>query len=78
MSNQCRIDVESMPNRPLRWEGEADSREKCVGDFCSINFGGFCRGFSWRIFLEDFSGHFFPTKMRKKNQAIKSAKKSGG
>ena len=35
----------------------------------------------WRIFpgifLEDFSGHFFPTKMRK-NPARKSAKKSGG
>ena len=24
-------------------------------DFCSINFGGFCRGFSWRIFLGTFS-----------------------
>ena len=36
----------------------------------------------WRIlpgiFLEDFSGHFFPTKMRRKNPARKSAKKSGG
>ena len=45
-----------------------------------------CRGFLlyifWRIFpgifLEDFSGHFFPTKMRKNNPATKSAKKSGG
>ena len=44
-----------------------------------------CRGFLlykiWRIlsgiFLEDFSGHFFPTKMRK-NPATKSATKSGG
>ena len=44
-----------------------------------------CRGFLlytfWRIlpgiFLEDFSGHFFPTKMRRKNPATKSAKKSG-
>ena len=24
-------------------------------DFCCINFGGFCRGFSWRIFLGTFS-----------------------
>ena len=42
----------------------------------SINFGGFCRGFSWRIFL------FFtfpPRKMRRKNLAsTKSAKKCGG
>ena len=29
--------------------------QKCVGDFCSINFGGFCREFSWRIFLGTFS-----------------------
>ena len=33
--------------------------QKCVGDFCCVNFGGFCRGFS---ILEDFSGHFFPQK----------------
>ena len=51
-------------------------------DFCCINVGGFSRGFSWRrifagIFLEDFSGHFFPTKMRRKNPARRSAKKSG-
>ena len=26
----------------------------------------------------DFSGHFSPTKMRRKNPATKSAKKSGG
>ena len=45
-----------------------------------------CQGVSsfkiWRIFpgifLEDLSGHFFPTKMRRKNPATKSAKKSGG
>ena len=43
-------------------------------DFCCINFGGFSRGFSWRIFL----GTFFPTKMRRKNPARKSAKKSSG
>ena len=24
-------------------------------DFCCINFGGFSRGFSWRIFLGTFS-----------------------
>ena len=47
--------------------------QKCVGDFCCINFGGFCRGFCWRIFLG-----IFPTKMRRKNPARKSAKKSGG
>ena len=29
--------------------------QKIVGDFCCINFGGFCRGFSWRIFLGTFS-----------------------
>ena len=28
--------------------------QKFVGDFCCINFGGFCRGFSWRIFLGTF------------------------
>ena len=36
----------------------------------------------WRIFpgifLDAFSGHFFPPKMRRKNPARKSAKKSGG
>ena len=42
-------------------------------DFCCIHFGGFSRGFSWRIFLGTF-----PTKMRRKNPARKSAKKSGG
>ena len=29
--------------------------QKIVGDFCCIKFGGFCRGFSWRIFLGTFS-----------------------
>ena len=48
--------------------------QKCVGDLCCINFGGFCRGFSWRIFSEQF----FPPKMRRKHPATKSAKKSGG
>ena len=36
--------------------------QKCVGDFCCVNSGGFYRGFSWRIFLGTF-----PTKMRKKS-----------
>ena len=43
-------------------------------DFCCIHFGGFSRGFSWRIFL----WALFPTKMERKNPARKSAKKSGG
>ena len=47
--------------------------QKCVGDFRCINFGGFCRGFSWRIFLGTFSH-----KNEEKNPARKSAKKSGG
>ena len=42
-------------------------------DFCCINFGGFSRGFSWRIFLGTFSH-----KNEEKNPARKSAKKSGG
>ena len=29
--------------------------QRCVGDFCCINFGGFSWGFSWRIFLGTFS-----------------------
>ena len=29
--------------------------QKCVVDLCCINIGGFCRGFSWRIFLGTFS-----------------------
>ena len=48
--------------------------QKCVGGFLLYKF--------WRIFpgifLEDFSGHFFPQKMRRKNPARKSAKKFGG
>ena len=42
--------------------------QKIVGDFCCIKFGGFCRGFTWRIFLA-----LFPTKMRRTNPATKSA-----
>ena len=45
--------------------------QKCVGDFCCVNFGGFCRGFSWRFFL--FCA-LFPSKMRRTNPATKSAK----
>ena len=52
------------------WTGP--SAESCQG-FLLISFGGFCRGFSWRISL----GTFFPQKMRK-NPATKSAKTSGG
>ena len=38
------------------------SLQKCVGDFCCVNFGGFCRGgFSWRI----FPGTFCPQKWEK-------------
>ena len=44
--------------------------QKCVGDFCCINFGDF---------VGDFPGGFFwalfPTKMRKNNPATKSVKK---
>ena len=47
--------------------------QKCVGDFCCISFGGFCRGFSWRIFEGTFSH-----KNEEKKSATKSAKKSGG
>ena len=35
--------------------------EKCVGNFCCANFGGFCRGFCWRSLL----GTFFPQKLEK-------------
>ena len=47
--------------------------QKVVGDFCCISFGGFCRGFSWRIFLGTFSH-----KNEEKKCGDKSAKKSGG
>ena len=46
--------------------------QKCVGGFLLYKFWRIFAG----IFLEDFSGHFFPTKMRRKNPARKSAKKS--
>ena len=47
--------------------------QKCVGDFCCAKLGGFCRGFSWRIFLGTF-----PHKNEEKNPATKSMTKSGG
>ena len=43
--------------------------QKCVGDFCCIIFGGFCRGFSWRILLGTFSH---------KNEEKKSGEKIRG
>ena len=48
--------------------------QKCVGGFLLYKFWRILPG----IFLEDFSGHFLPTKMRRKNPARKSAKESGG
>ena len=42
-----------------------------IFSFCGVNFGGFCRAFSWRIVLGNL-----PTKMRRKNPATKSAKKT--
>ena len=36
MSNQCRIDVESMPNRPRGGEGEANSRVRSRGSVPNI------------------------------------------
>ena len=58
------------PNRDSFFVGPAPL-QKCVGDFCCVTYGGFCRGFSWFWAL-------FPTKLRRKNPATKSAKKSGG
>ena len=43
-----------------------DTLQKCVGDFCCVNFGGFCRGFSWRIFLGTLS-HKIEKKIRRQN-----------
>ena len=48
--------------------------QKIVGDLCGMNLPRILPG----IFLEDFSGHFSPTKMRRKIWRAKSAKKSGG
>ena len=47
--------------------------QKCVGDFCCINYGGFCWGFSWRI----FSGHF-SHKDEEKKSSEKIREKIGG
>ena len=44
MSNQCRIDVELMPNRPLRGEGEADSRVGSRGSVPNKPLGFLGRG----------------------------------
>ena len=41
--------------------------QKVVGDFCCIKFGGFCRGFSWRIFLGTFSPQKRGEKIRRQN-----------
>ena len=41
--------------------------QKIVEDFCCLKFRGFCRRFSWRIFMGTFS-----------NKNEESAKKSGG
>ena len=43
--------------------------QKVVRDFCCTNFGGFCRGFSWRIFLGTLSH---------KNEEKKSGEKKSG
>ena len=39
------------PTQRLPWE----ICRSVLEDFCCINFGGFSRGFSWRIFLGTFS-----------------------
>ena len=41
--------------------------QKCVGDFCGANIGGFCRGFSWRIFLGTFSPQKLGEKIRRQH-----------
>ena len=48
--------------------------QKCVGGFLLYK----CWRIFLGIFLEDFFWALFPTKMRRKNPARKSAKKSGG
>ena len=44
--------------------------QKCVGDLCCAKSGGFCRGFSWRIFWA-----LFHTKMRRKTPAAQKPRK---
>ena len=63
----CRL----RPFAPLFWPGP--SAEMYRG-FLLHNFWRILPG----IFLEDFSGHFFPQKNRRRNPATRSAKKSGG
>ena len=49
--------------------------QKCVGDFCCINFGGFCRGFSWKIFLGTFSHKNEEKKIRRQNPKKKKIRR---
>ena len=41
--------------------------QKCIGDFCCTSFGGFCRGFSWRIFLCTFFKQNWGEEIRQQN-----------
>ena len=55
-------------NNPTPNLGPAPA-QKCVGDFCYINVGGFCRQLSWRILLGTFPhkwGEKSSDKIRKK------------
>ena len=47
--------------------------QKCVGDFCGIDFGGIYRGFSWRIFLGTVSHKMRRTMLQnlRKNPAAR-------
>ena len=47
--------------------------QKCVGAFCCVNFGGFCRDFPGGFFLGTFSH-----KNEEKKSGDKSPKESGG
>ena len=55
--------------QPSKFKVDPAPLQKCVGDFCCINFGGCCWGFSWRIFLGTFSD---------KNEEKKSGEKKSG
>ena len=46
--------------------------QKCVGDFCCINYGGICQSFSSRIFLGTVN---FPTENEEKKSDNKIRKK---
>ena len=63
----ARIDSHESIRRKQKKNLALPPLRKCVGDFCCVNFGGFCRGCCWRIFLA-----LFPTKMRRKNPREKS------